>query len=268
MLLSAVLLISCEKEADIELPNVEKKLSVSCFISNDIDTIKAVVFWSRPVFSAAPTVPNDFMRDGEVIISNGETERILDYNFTTEQYELAVTDFPLDLGGSYTLIVRAPNGTVVRAQTRIPSVVPSVSSSIYQEDVSTTPWGEQQVNGVFRTYLNDLPGDNYYRLVYYDRYSPDENIFFINYLDESFAEEDNAQNGILYSEHEIEVFGYDLDQMKSAYIMLSGEDYFRYHRTLQNQEPGNPFAEPTLVFSNIEGGLGCFAGYTKTVINY
>lgn len=49
------------------------------------------------------------------------------------------------------------------------------------------------------------------------------------------------------------------------------KNYYDYHRTLQQQNDidGNPFAEPVLISTNIEGGLGCFGAYnrtTKTVI--
>lgn len=263
-----ILFVSCEKEADIELPNVERKLSVSCFISDDIDTIKAVVFWSRPVFSPAPSVGFDFARDCNVIISNGQTERTLGYNLVTEQYELSTAEFPLEAGGTYTLTVRAENGVVVQGTTKIPSLIPVASSWSVAQEEYTSAFGEQLATRVYRTFLNDLPGDNYYRFVYYDIFSPDVGIVFNNYISESYAEESNAQDGTLYMEHERELYTFNQQDRSIAYVILSGEDYFLYHRTLQNQDPGNPFAEPTLVYSNIRNGLGCFGGYRKTIIEY
>jgi Domain of unknown function (DUF4249) len=40
--------------------------------------------------------------------------------------------------------------------------------------------------------------------------------------------------------------------------------YYEYHRAVQQFDNDNPFAEPSLVPSNIKGGLGCFAGYTRS----
>ena len=49
-------------------------------------------------------------------------------------------------------------------------------------------------------------------------------------------------------------------------LLLSSlsEDYFEYQRTLKEQFLSGPFLEPQRVYSNVEGGLGIFAGYTNT----
>jgi hypothetical protein len=46
------------------------------------------------------------------------------------------------------------------------------------------------------------------------------------------------------------------------------ESYFRYFATqsLQNTASGDPFAQPVQVFTNVENGLGIFAGYSASVI--
>ncbi|TAH12534.1 MAG: DUF4249 family protein, partial [Runella slithyformis] len=33
---------------------------------------------------------------------------------------------------------------------------------------------------------------------------------------------------------------------------------------IESFDGDNPFSEPTLIPSNIKGGLGCFAGYNRT----
>ena len=54
--------------------------------------------------------------------------------------------------------------------------------------------------------------------------------------------------------------------MRDLLLLLSSlsEDYFEYQRTLSEQVLSGPFVEPQGVYSNIEGGLGIFAGYTNT----
>jgi hypothetical protein len=46
------------------------------------------------------------------------------------------------------------------------------------------------------------------------------------------------------------------------------EDYVRYQQTLALQDVtgDNPFAEPVRIHSNVEGGLGAFAGYTSSTV--
>lgn len=60
--------------------------------------------------------------------------------------------------------------------------------------------------------------------------------------------------------------GGDGDGRDELLLLLSSlsEDYFEYQRTLNEQLLSGPFVEPLRVYSNVEGGLGIFAGYTNT----
>ncbi len=51
-------------------------------------------------------------------------------------------------------------------------------------------------------------------------------------------------------------------------LMSVEQTYYRYQEAAirQRRSRNNPFAEPVLIPSNIEGGLGCFAGYNNATI--
>ena len=53
---------------------------------------------------------------------------------------------------------------------------------------------------------------------------------------------------------------------RRLYLDHSGEDYYRYFRSMRLQEEAriNPFAEPVQVFSNVQGGMGAFVGRTTS----
>ena len=55
---------------------------------------------------------------------------------------------------------------------------------------------------------------------------------------------------------------------RSVYLVLSSitEDYYNYGRLLKNYDPQNPFGEPTLLPTNIDGGLGMFTLSSGVVI--
>ncbi|WP_019988719.1 DUF4249 domain-containing protein [Rudanella lutea] len=59
------------------------------------------------------------------------------------------------------------------------------------------------------------------------------------------------------------------DNFRSAELTVSllhtDETYYRYHEAIprQQESDGNPFAEPVQIPSNINGGLGCFAGFNR-----
>jgi Domain of unknown function (DUF4249) len=41
------------------------------------------------------------------------------------------------------------------------------------------------------------------------------------------------------------------------------KNYYLYHESVQrNDNNGNPFAEPSLVFTNISNGYGCFGSFS------
>ncbi len=60
----------------------------------------------------------------------------------------------------------------------------------------------------------------------------------------------------------------DKPRRNEVLVVLStlSEEYFEYHRTLDLQGFDDLFSEPLSVFSNIQGGLGIFAGYANTYV--
>lgn len=51
-------------------------------------------------------------------------------------------------------------------------------------------------------------------------------------------------------------------------VSNSDENYYKYHRSLETSGNDNPFTEPSLVYTNINNGLGCFAAYNTAVLTY
>ncbi|GAB2789287.1 hypothetical protein GCM10027275_37810 [Rhabdobacter roseus] len=50
-------------------------------------------------------------------------------------------------------------------------------------------------------------------------------------------------------------------------LLNTDQHYYEYHRSVElSRRSGNPFAEPALVYSNVTGGLGVFAGFTSTTV--
>ena len=54
---------------------------------------------------------------------------------------------------------------------------------------------------------------------------------------------------------------------RGIYLQLLNTDisYYEFHRSLRQQRGDTPFTEPSLVYTNVEGGLGVFAGYNQSV---
>lgn len=263
---------ACVKEANIKLPETAPKLSVSCFISDSIDLIRADITWSNPVFSSSNNgiePPSDLL----VTISGGGITDTLTFDSEYFWYALPVSEFPLAPGVEYTLNVAAPSGEKVSAKTKIPVLNPSISSASVSESASVDQYGNNMIDYTFRVVLNELNNEKeYYRLVFYstaiNSEIPDE-FLYNDVRGEVYADDNNVVSGKIFTEQNITWYGVDSAQYSSfAYVIHASEEYYRFHKALANYNPSNPFVEPTLVFSNVENGLGVFAGYRQMRVDF
>ncbi len=269
IILTAIIFVSCQREADIDLPDTKPKLSVSCFISDDIDTIRATVYWSSPVFTNSNN-SQERPSDMNVQIRRGGLTKQLNWDANLFQYVLTTSEFLLEPGGSYELVVTAPNGERVSANTTIPLELPVVESATLTRDSSITSWGEISYELTFKTILRDpSPLFNRYRFAYFEYFSIENEFEAEYYRANSFKDDESLLNGTLYEEEVIENFGFGSAAFPMVmYVINSSEEYYRFHNTISNQSNDNPFAEPTIVYSNVENGLGIFAGYRQVRVAY
>lgn len=263
---------SCKKEANIKLPDTKPQLTISCFISDSTEIIKATVYWSKPVFNdtdTLPEVPNNLL---VTISGNGQTDTLL-FNTTWSTYEVSTSDFPLNAGVEYTLRVQAPNGEIARATT----VIPTQKANVADKSVSFTS-SVDQYNNIVETYryriiLNDISADEeFYRIMYYNDYFvpdvPDEFNVASN-MGELFVSDNNLVDGKIYTDNEVKFYGTSANvSARYAYVIHGSEEYFRFHKSLSNYGYDNPFVEPTIVYSNVENGLGVFAGFNQLRVDF
>jgi hypothetical protein len=69
----------------------------------------------------------------------------------------------------------------------------------------------------------------------------------------------------------LEVYLYDVTSKGELELIHASKEYYLYHSklTIAADNNGNPFAEPVIMYTNINGGYGVFAGfnqYKKTVV--
>jgi hypothetical protein len=265
MFSAMILFASCETDADIPLPEVDPKIVINCFISDEIEVIKAAVFKSDPVFSDNDgnyPYAGKVEEDMYVVISNGSITAELIFNPQTEFYEVGTDVFPLVAGGNYTLTVTAPDGETVSANTTIPVNAPIVqSSSFTQEQISNDFYGEQTRVTIKQTLTDPSSSFDYYRFYYVL-----QDQFLTNmYVGEDYADDNSLDGNLLYNEHELTAYYGSDNPITSikAFVIRGSEEYQRFHKTVYNQSPGDPFSEPSIIYSNVDGGLGVFAGYRQ-----
>ncbi len=294
-------LASCESMVnDLDpdkLPDVKSKLVVECYISPQSKTIQAIVTESQPLFGVA-NYQIKVIKDAKVTLSGPSGQVVLPFSDSLSVYVLPASQFNIEAGKTYKITVSDPTRTVTASCT-----VPARSASLkkYTFDITEgktypgdTPTDEMVAKTKF--YWDDIAHEkNYY--VVRGHVSVDQNVFRYDYMTKvseiarlEFKNEfnfaaitDNNADGLTLNSGTLETnlrnynsrftgpdgkpVSYDTDpKIKEIYVeILTVDDhYYKFKQTVGHNSEDNPFVEPTLVYTNIEGGLGCFAGFNAS----
>lgn len=262
-----LLISGCEQEADIPLPKVDQKIALSCYISDETDTVRAYLRWSDPVFSNGLD-EGKVVENASVILSGNGFSRTFSYNVQAQYYQLPVEGFDLAPGESYSLVVQTPDGTQISAQTTIPYFQADIRSASFERDAAVDEFNQYYVTYRFETVLGNLDSEEpYYRIVHYQKWEDP-------FIASTWYQTSNVWHAFESGDDEERIvsesssYGYDTTLVAhKAYVIHCSEEYYRFHRGLENISYG-PFAEPAIVYSNVVNGLGVFAGYRQVEILY
>ncbi len=260
--------VSCEKFLDMEIPDKGRKMVLNCFF-NDNDTL--IVDLSKSVFILDNSNFNPIKKATVNIFENSNLVA------TCTEFE----------GGKYKAIGFIPQkekkykieviqeGDTLTSISTIPSNVPFsiVDTSVYSRDYES----------YFRVKLslNDPAGvKNYYMINFslentMDLYENNESYIYFSSEDkviETFYESNAVFSDDLFNgktknitfDLSIYDFWNDTNKLKITLYSLSEEMYLYIVSLMAQQETSfSPFAEPVIVFNNIQNGYGIFAGYSS-----
>lgn len=267
-------LVACESQVKrIDMPEVESKLVVQCFISPEAPLTEAKVSWSSPIFNSSTNVQQE--PNADVRISDGTISYLLVYDVGRGSYLIDSTLFTVIPGQQYFLTVKAPNGKQVTAMCRVPSISDTMLLSSAFDSTVTPQGSKTEVTYVLDLKIRDIANNrNYYRASAAINF---ENLTTGSFISYDFKFINN--NGFINDEEhngEIMEFGRaevtrsytGKNNLKGRYIDIylvdCDENYYKYHYTLSNFDSDNPFAEPVFIHNNINGGLGCFGAYRRS----
>lgn len=268
----------CETEVrDINLPEFRQKLVVTGFLSPG-DSVSLINVTSNSSLygdlSVMESVGNltGYIDDGsgEVMLDTFSTGLTFDRNMGLK---LDHKKMQINPGGSYRLIVMNDAGLRAEAITRVP---PERTFSIEVDTTSimaSDPFSPEKRRIILRIAFSDIAGEeNFYRVIAkgYGYHTPIENSQTFRFTrtivvdKEFFTDKGIDGTGIIrLSEASMKYF-YEVD---SSFVVVhlyhTEKPYYLYHKSLRDYDDGKgPFAEPTPVYSNVEGGLGVFTSYT------
>ena len=296
MSLLSLLVAGCDSlrnEVDPERLNKEAgKLVVTGFLSPQ-DTLLAVsVSRSRTVLNdGSPTSTNTLnVTDAQVSLTRGHTVALLRYDSNRNVYVTDATTFRIEAGQTYKLHVFTKEGEKATSTCTIPS--PVNLNSITFDSAYGNRYGRRQMRYFIRARWQDQAGQpNYYQVNgAFSFMLTDANTNPYNNENSTLIQFDRS-NGGLITDHDADGQSFVSDraylesyiyysfpsksfysQYKSARVRVDllnvEQTYYQYQDAVSRQleVSGNPFAEPVPIPSNIEGGLGCFAGYNRSTV--
>lgn len=286
-----------------DLPVVGSKLVVQSFISPQATRINVVVTESVPVFGST-VGQGGVVRNAIVKLSDGTREVIIPYDTLSQLFSIEKTLFPIAAGKTYFLNVTDGKRTV-SASCKVPVKTVIAKSYVVDTSFSNNAFDLDTAITVQMKWDDIAVDTNFYRVrASLDlEYSIPEgnsaetfrerrvrNRFNFNW-DETIGRNDFQSDGNLNAAQftspigrcnlpEPVTYDYGNGSRFTVYpkakiiavtmeVYNTDENYFRYHRSLEMRgNSDNPFVEPSLIFTNITGGLGCFAAYNSGQLIY
>jgi len=264
-----LLISSCEKYIDMEIPDRGRKVTANCFFT-DTGSVVVLLYKSRfilDVYSQFHSVSGASV----VLLENGVPVTTL---VETEAGIYVSEGFIPSAGAAYTLKV-FKDSEEISASSYIPHTVPFVLVDTLRV------MSEYSENLRFRIRINDpSETDNFYVVTFDHNHNDDHFSYWGNSLtmttidpyvsfnwivmgaiftDDLF----NGQNQIVSFDLDIYNFYRDTTNVIIRLWSIS-RDMYMYLSTYQAQDnaSNNPFTEPVMVYNNIENGYGIFAGYS------
>lgn len=266
---------SCQTILDADTSLEKPKLVVNSIFGQDSTWIVNVT-WTRDIRDFPGHYSYQAVGEGaQVTIYDEHKALIENLTFSADGYAYVGNTAPL-YGKTYSVQVEFIGEVTLKASSYLPPPVPILSvetdSSLYQST------GDALMDVVF----ND-PGDkvNYYQVKVLKKInnSIGDEILFFAPIDPALKNDYSSTRSLLLSDSQfngeeyilrLKVRGSGYSQIESPVrIVLKSisEEFYKYLTTknLQDNTARDPFAQPTQIFSNVENGLGIFAGYSSSV---
>lgn len=256
-----LILFSCTKEANIKLPDTKSVPVVFCYLSPQDSVIKVKLTASQPLFSDQNIDINEPVPDAHIVLSSSQGNITLLFNNQSGYYQTLSDNYKIAFGQTYTLAITLNDGTYVEAVTKVPDNNVQVSSASFQI-----------INENSREYIrfkigfiDDPTTVNFYRVsaIKLQSYSQSDTIYTETVVRALYTDE--GHNGEFLETSFNTYYGdtsNDSTVAHDVFLLNCNKDYYLLHKSLNNYHEGDPFAEPSLIYSNIKGGLGVFGAYT------
>ncbi len=274
ILLGCCLFLSCAKEASVKLPETKSLPVMYSYICPTDSVIRLKLMSSSPLFSSNEIDVLAAVSDGDVKISGAQGTGQLIFNQNTGYYELKTNSYPIVPGQVYKMTVTTINGDVATAETQVPFTAVHINTVT----VETIPKNSQTSDRIKAFFTDEANGVNYYRIavshcfVYTSQTDTIVNDTRINelYSDLNHDGESGTLAGRFYQS--VDSTAYYSTEYYDVFLYNCSASYYNFYKSLRNDSGTGmsfpPPVEPTLMYSNVKGGFGCFGAYVRSKIRY
>lgn len=264
-----VFFCACKKEAELAIPYTEPQLVLSAFICPQDSLLQVAVSLSNPLSSnPTSTAVYESMQTATVKIQEGTKTYDLLYDSKLERYVIDSFKLKISTGHTYFLSVTTADGKSAFASTTIPALNNTLNYSIVKNKNGKDNYF---IEG---TWVDTDPGytDTYIFAVHYTSFSL---ITGTSTTAGNFTDTIRrwAGDGVVITDAEGQQFRKllnftyraSLHDTVIADLTVLSKEYIDYRNKLAKAAGAfsTPFSEPVQMYSNVTGGLGVFAGFSR-----
>lgn len=273
-ILSCLLFLSCAKEANVKLPETKPLPVIYLYICPTDSIIRLKLMLSSPLFSSNQIDVLAAVPDGDVKISSAQGTAQLIFNQNTGYYELKTSSYTIIPGQVYKMTVTTINGDVATAETQVPLTTVPINT-VTVENIQENSQTSDRIKAFLTDEANTV---NYYRIaashcfVYNSQTDTIVNDTRINELYSDINH--NGENASLSGRFELrsDSIAYYSTEYYDVFLYNCSESYYNFYKSYKNDAGSGinfpPPAEPTLLYTNVKGGFGCFGAYTRSMLRY
>ncbi len=261
----------CESDANVTVPSTERKLVVGGFLSPNENEHEISLSLSEPLFSTDPFFNTT---NANVTISSEGSSYQIAYDVDAAAFVFNNSQFNIANGKNYHLKIVAENGKTVEADmTTLSDTMPSIEEFKINKDTIYSEWSSNQIRYNLKLNWKDIASEkNYYRLTanrlvkYFG--AIDTTIEPIEEFNSFTLKDDLGKDGqILSSTFKFDDYSLNNETVGFEIVLMKIDvNYYNYYKTLNNYAGEDPFAEPVILFSNIQNGLGVFSNFQSIKI--
>jgi hypothetical protein len=293
-----ILFVACEKEK-FAMPDTGRKIVINSLITTD-STFGVNVSSSMMIDDSSKFLEGNFLKNATIVLfenkifkdslNYSEVWALGDFFLVPNNYR-SKQIFPA-IGNEYKIVVSSPGKPDATATTIIPSSVKIERVDTTRiKVIKTEEWQSDEVMICDVVFTDPANEKNFYLFYVYHSQNDDKagilnyNLTFNDPIIEEELNHGSQPFGVAFSDKSIngdrhqfrvildgnifKLHNYDLYSPFKVYerkiyfrLYSITEDYFKYIQSLNLffKNYKNPLAEPTQVYSNVEGGYGIYAG--------